>query len=74
MEMIKPDMARRLTPYIDPFDKEYIERILDPAYVPTMRQLIDDYLDYNPTRNRALDLFASIYLDRCRSCYGTDER
>jgi len=24
-EIIKPDMSRRLTPYIDPFDKEYIE-------------------------------------------------
>jgi len=66
VEMIKPDMARRLTPYIDPFDKEYIERILDPLYDPTMRQLIDDYLDYNPTRNRALDLlplFAWIDVD-----------
>jgi len=32
-----------------------------------MRQLIDDYLDYNPTRNRALDLlplFAWIDVDR----------
>jgi hypothetical protein len=56
VEMNKPDIARRFTPYIDPFDKEYIERVLDPQYDPTMRELIDDYLDYNPTRNRALDL------------------
>lgn len=67
VELIKPDMTRRLTPYIDPFDKEYMQLVLDPAYDPTMIGLIDDYLEYNPTRNRALDLlplFAWIDLDR----------
>ncbi|BDY12521.1 amidoligase family protein [Hydrogenimonas cancrithermarum] len=67
VETIKPDMTRRLTPYIDPFDKGYIERVLDSAYDPTMPQLIDDYLAYNPTRNRALDLLpllAWIDIDR----------
>jgi hypothetical protein len=67
IETIKPDMTRRLTPYIDPFDKEYVRLVLDPSYDPTMVELIDDYLAYNPTRNRALDLlplFAWIDLDR----------
>ena len=66
-EMIKPDMTRRLTPYIDPFDEAYMRLLLDEEYDPTMPQLIDDYLEYNPTRNRALDLlplFAHIDLDR----------
>ncbi|WP_353662016.1 amidoligase family protein [Hydrogenimonas sp. SS33] len=67
VEVIKPDFTRRLTPYIDPFDTAYIERVLDMDYDPTMPQLIDDYLAYNPTRNRALDLlplFAWIDVDR----------
>ncbi len=67
VEELQPDMTRRLTPYIDPFDEAYMRLLLDPAYDPTMPQLIDDYLEYNPTRNRALDLlplFAHIDLDR----------
>ena len=67
VEVIKPDMTRRLTPYIDPFDEAYMRLLLDDAYNPTMPQLIDDYLEYNPTRNRALDLlplFAFIDIDR----------
>lgn len=67
IETIQPDMTRRLTPYIDPFDTDYVKLVLDPGYDPTMVELIDDYLAYNPTRNRALDmlpLFAWIDLDR----------
>ncbi len=67
VETLKPDMTRRLTPYIDPFDEAYMRLVLDSDYTPTMPQLIDDYLEYNPTRNRALDmlpLFAHIDLDR----------
>ncbi len=67
VDRIKPDMTRRLTPYIDPFDKEYTQLVLDSTYNPTMIELIDDYLEYNPTRNRALDLlplFAWIDVDR----------
>ncbi len=67
VEWIKPDMTRRLTPYIDPFDEAYMRLLLDSEYNPTMPQLIDDYLEYNPTRNRALDLlplFAYIDIDR----------
>jgi hypothetical protein len=67
VEIIKPDMTRRITPYIDPFESDYIEMVLDPGYDPTMPKLIDDYMEYNPTRNRALDLlplFAWIDVDR----------
>ncbi len=67
VEWIKPDLTRRLTPYIDPFDTEYVRLVLDGGYDPTMVQFIDDYLDYNATRNRALDLLpllAYIDLDR----------
>ncbi len=67
VEIIQPDMTRRITPYIDPFEDDYMEMVLDPYYDPTMPQLIDDYVEYNPTRNRALDLlplFAWIDVDR----------
>jgi hypothetical protein len=61
------DFARRLTPHIQHYDKGYIQRLLEPDYAPTLGALMDDYLRYNPTRNRSLDmlpLFA--YLDEER--------
>lgn len=55
-EQIKPVFTRRLSPYIDPFPSDYIRHVLHPAYKPTMAQFTEDYLQANPTRNRALDL------------------
>jgi len=76
VDWIKPDMTRRLTPYIDPFDTAYMRHLLQPSYTPTMPQLIDDYLHYNPTRNRALDmlpLFAWIDLDHVMAQMGDEK-
>lgn len=51
------DLTRRfLTKYIDPFPQPYIELILDIDYKPDISTLIADYLEHNPTRNRALDM------------------
>ncbi len=50
------DLTRKLSWFIEPFDKEYIELILKPDYAPNNEQFINDYIFYNPTRNRALDL------------------
>jgi len=50
------DVTRRLSPYIDSFPREYARLVIDPAYSPDMATLIDDYVRYNPTRNRPLDL------------------
>lgn len=50
------DLTRRLTRYAASFPTDYVRRIIDPAYSPTIEQLIDDYLESNATRNRALDL------------------
>ena len=51
------DLTRRFfTKYIDPFPPDYMELVLDNSYSPDDNKLISDYLDYNPTRNRALDL------------------
>ncbi|MCB9914862.1 MAG: amidoligase family protein [Planctomycetes bacterium] len=50
------DWTRRLTGYSAAFPKDYVRRVVDPAYRPDLATLIDDYLAANPTRNRALDL------------------
>jgi len=61
------DLMRRLSPYVNLYSDAYRDLVLGyPEHVPLSR-LIDDYLQHNPTRNRALDmlpLFA--YLDEAR--------
>ena len=58
-------IARRIAPYINPFPQEYMDLVLNPLYQPDMRNLILDYLDFNPTRNRPLDLLPLFtYLNR----------
>jgi len=52
----RTDILRRLTPYISPFEDAYIVMVLGPSYTPDLDTFIDDYLYYNPTRNRPLDL------------------
>lgn len=55
-ERVGTDLLRRMLPYIDPFPRSYALKVLDPGYAPDMDGLIDDYIEYNPTRNRDLDL------------------
>lgn len=69
------DWARKLSPYIRHFKSDYIKHVLDKNYRPTMDQLIDDYLHFNPTRNRSLDLlplFAFIDNKRVKACIDDD--
>ena len=54
---IRVDPTRRLTGFIAAFPVEYAVKVVDPAYRPDMGGLIADYLEFNPTRNRELDLF-----------------
>lgn len=49
-------LARDIAPYINPFPQDYISLVLDSSYNPNIDQFIYDYLFYNPTRNRPLDL------------------
>ncbi len=61
------DLSRRIAPFINDFKTNYIRLILPHSYNPTISRLIDDYLKYNPTRNRPLDmlpLFCFIDCDR----------
>lgn len=50
------DFSRRVTPYIDVYPDRYAALVMSYPEAPTIGRLIDDYLTYNPTRNRALDL------------------
>lgn len=52
----KIDIARKISPFIDNFEKEYIQHTLNINYKPSMSEFIDDYLKFNPTRNRSLDM------------------
>jgi len=64
------DTARRMTRYAAPYPAEYVRRLVDPGYAPDVTTLIDDYLEANPTRNRALDmmpLFAELDEPRVRA-------
>lgn len=50
------DISRKLTTYIEPWSSAYIDLLISDDYAPDMQQLMKDYLHYNPTRNKALDL------------------
>lgn len=55
-DQIGVDATRELLPHVDPFPRSYASHILDPDYAPTLSELIADYVEMNPTRNRELDM------------------
>lgn len=58
------NFTRKLTPFINEFPDAYTEMLLNPRYDPDIQQMIADYINYNPTRNRPLDMFPVFaYLD-----------
>ncbi len=68
--VISVNLTRRVLAFADPFPPNYVVHVTDPDYRPDMDTLIDDYLLYNPTRNRELDLlplFAWIDEERVRA-------
>lgn len=63
------DISRKFTSYIGPWPDKYTALIIAEDYRPDLAALIDDYLQHNPTRNRALDmlpLFAHLDADRVK--------
>ncbi|MCK0163816.1 amidoligase family protein [Marinobacter sp. S6332] len=50
------DISRKFTPYIEPWSSRYTDLLVADGYEPDQHQMMVDYLEYNPTRNRALDL------------------
>lgn len=62
-----PNTTRSLLGFADAFPDPYLKVLLAPGYRPDIARLVDDYLAWNPTRSRALDmlpLFA--HLDEAR--------
>lgn len=67
------NISRQVTNYIDPYPKSYCRRLVAEDYWPDQATMIDDYLEENPTRNRALDmlpLFAFLDETRVRQSVG----
>lgn len=56
-EEIDIDITREVLPHANPFPKDYALKVLDTDYAPTLDDFIADYLEFNPTRNRELDLY-----------------
>ena len=53
---IQIDTTRKLLSYTDPFPIEYVLKVTDNSYWPSLRKLMSDYLEFNSTRNRELDM------------------
>ena len=54
------DLTRQVTPYVDRYPKDYEKVLLAPGYQPDLAAFTRDYLEHNPTRNRALDLLPAL--------------
>ncbi|MGM0953532.1 MAG: amidoligase family protein [Pseudomonadota bacterium] len=50
------DLSRKFTTYIEPWSSRYVQILMADDYAPDLPTLMADYLQHNPTRNRALDL------------------
>ena len=64
------DLSRRISPYVDLYPERYVQHLASRRGGDPLTVLIDDYLEHNPTRNRALDmlpLFMSLDPERIRS-------
>ena len=58
-----PDNARRVTPFVDPYSESYVEelaRAFADGRAPEMRRFVELYAEYNPVRNRGLDMWPLI--------------
>lgn len=55
VEVQEVDMTRRLSPYVDLYPEAYL-RLLCTRKAPDMDRIFDDYLEHNPSRNRAMDM------------------
>ncbi|HEX8914764.1 MAG TPA: amidoligase family protein, partial [Humisphaera sp.] len=68
------DLTRRVMPFINPFPIDYARLVLQPDYPADAGRLIDDYLKFNPTRNRPLDLLPVLaHLDKDRVMHRVED-
>lgn len=56
VEVHRVDLSRRIAPFIDLYSGGYRRKVLGYDDNVSMESIIDDYLHFNPTRNRALDM------------------
>jgi uncharacterized membrane protein YdjX (TVP38/TMEM64 family) len=56
VEALHVDAARRFMRFATAYPAAYARKVLDLDYAPELPELIDDYLEHNPTRNRGVDL------------------
>ncbi len=49
-------VSRRVASFIQDFPEDYVSFVLNPAYSPTLDRFMRDYIEFNMTRNRPLDL------------------
>lgn len=56
LEINRVDPMRRVTPYINTYGSDYLELIFQYNENITTRTMIEDYMEHNATRNRALDM------------------
>ncbi|MEO5343816.1 MAG: amidoligase family protein [Gammaproteobacteria bacterium SHHR-1] len=49
------DLARKISPYVDLYPEAYVRQLFSRAH-PGLDDIFADYLQHNPSRNRALDL------------------
>ncbi len=65
--VVAPDTTRALLGFADPFPLDYARLLVAPGYWPGIPGFIDDYLAFNPTRNRDLDMLpVLLHLDEAR--------
>jgi hypothetical protein len=58
-----PDNMRRVTPFVDPYSESYVEELAQAfagGRAPDMGRFVELYAEYNPDRNRGLDMWPLI--------------
>lgn len=56
LEELEIDITRRISTFIDHFPAKYVSKVLNPSYNPDQKTLINDYIKFNATRNRPVDM------------------
>lgn len=76
LEKLNVDITRRISPFVDRFPDVYVQKVLDPDYQPDQETFIKDYLQYNDTRNRPLDMmpiFGLLDKERTEKALGSEK-
>lgn len=56
LDVLKINISRKISPFVDPFPDKYARMVLESSYQPSFQRMIEDYIEYNNTRNRPLDM------------------